>query len=287
MDLGVMVDLGDETMLAAEELAAFARFAEEAGCESIWVPDHVVLPERPATPYPYSTRGTVNPSTALPDPLVMLGWLAAVTGRLRLATGVLVLSQRQALVVAKQAATADALSGGRVLLGIGVGWQAEEMEALGVPFAERGARTEEAIAVVRAAWAGRDVSYTGRFQRFEGMDCFPRPRQPAGVPIVVGGGSAAAARRAGRLGDGYYPIGAGADHLGGLLAEMGAAAREVGRDPASIPVTYRAGRDAAECRRLAEMGVSRVVVRVRGEDLASLRDSLAAYLDDVFSVAGG
>jgi probable F420-dependent oxidoreductase len=280
-----MVDIGEETMLGADELAAFVRFAEDAGCESIWLPDHVVLPERPATPYPYSARGTVNPATALPDPLVMLGWLAAVTGRLRLATGVLVLSQRQALVVAKQAATADVLSGGRVLLGVGVGWQAEEMEALGVPFAERGARTDEAIAVLRTAWAGRDVTFSGRFQRFEAMDCFPRPRQVGGVPIVVGGGSPAAARRAGRLGDGYYPIGAGADSLARLLADMAAAARAAGRDPASIPVTYRAGRDAAECRRLADLGVSRLVVRVRGDGLPALRDSLAAYLDNVFSAA--
>src|SRR5712675_1142224 len=147
------------------------RLAEAAGFDSVFAVEHVVFPDNYTSVYPYAPGGRLpgGPSAKFPDPLIWLTWVAAATTRLRFMTAVLILPQRNPLVLAKEVATLDHLTGGRISLGIGVGWLKEEFEALGVPFEHRGARTDECIAAMRALWARDDASYDGRFVSFRGM----------------------------------------------------------------------------------------------------------------------
>ncbi|MDO9711144.1 LLM class F420-dependent oxidoreductase [Paracraurococcus lichenis] len=266
-----------------------ARLAEAAGFDSLFAVDHVVLPEHYDSPYPYSANGRLpgNITAAMPDPLVWLAFAAAATTRLRLMTAVIILPLRNPLVLAKQVATLDAMSGGRLDLGIGVGWLREEFDALGIPFAARGRRTDEYIAAMRALWRGEPASFAGEFVRFEGVRCTPAPPRGA-VPVIVGGHSEAAARRAGRLGDGFFPsIGAQVDTLP-LLAVARRAAAEAGRDPAAIELLMGcpgalpgSGQDplvAVEERR--RQGVGRVVLPL-GAFLPDLEDSLPRFGEQV------
>ena len=172
------------------------RTAEAAGFESVWTVEHVVYPDDYSSTYPYDRSGrmAMTSDTPLPDPLVWLTWVAAHTERLRLATGILILPQRNPLVLAKQVATLDELSGGRMDLGIGVGWLREEFEALGVPFEGRGRRTDDHVAAMRAVWDGDHAAHEGEFVSFSGVSVNPKPVNGR-VPIHVGGHTEAAARR--------------------------------------------------------------------------------------------
>jgi probable F420-dependent oxidoreductase len=171
--------------------------------------------------------------TVLPDPLIWLTWVAAHSRTIKLATGILILPQRNPAVLAKEVATLDYLSGGRVLLGIGVGWLEEEFRALGVPFERRGQRTDEYIEVMRKLWSSDNAHHEGEFLAFAGMSCNPKPVQRS-VPIVVGGHSRPAAIRAGMLGDGFIPLGGDVPELVDIMRQT-AAGR--GRDPSTIEVT--------------------------------------------------
>src|SRR4051794_38065760 len=181
----------------AEDAVEIARVAESAGCESIWAVEHVVVPDGYDSRYPYAADGRMGltGADAIPDPLDWLAFVAGVTTTLRLATGVLLLPQHNPVVLAKRAATIDALSGGRLMLGIGVGWLKEEAEAVGVTFTDRGRRTDEYIGAMRALWRDRPARYEGAFVRFSNVSSTPAPAQPDGVPIVVGGTSKGAVRR--------------------------------------------------------------------------------------------
>src|SRR5262249_37744224 len=159
---------------------------------------------------------------------------------------------RNPLILAKEVASLDVLSNGRVSLGIGVGWLREEFEALDVPFEQRGARADEYIDVLRRVWREPETSYDGRFTRFAPVKSFPQPVQPEGVPIHVGGHTEASARRAGRLGDGYFP-GALEPDLAHLLDVMRAAARDAGRDPDQIEITSGGVLDLDGVKRLADL----------------------------------
>ena len=172
-------------------------------------------------------------------------------------------------------ATLDQLSGGRVRLGVGIGWLREEFEAIGAPFEERAARTEEAIAAMRTLWSQKAPTFAGRFYRFQDARMWPKPVRGT-VPVVIGGHSEAAARRAGRLGDGYFPASADPASIPGLIEVMREAAAGAGRDPAALEVTVggRPGPDAFE--RMAAMGVDRVVVPLRALDLDSAHANIEA-----------
>ncbi|MCB1271722.1 MAG: LLM class F420-dependent oxidoreductase [Microthrixaceae bacterium] len=239
------------------------RAAESAGFESVWTVEHTVFPDDYESTYPYDSSGkmAMAADTPLPDPLIWLTWVAAHTERLRLATGILILPQRNPLVLAKTLATLDDLSGGRVELGIGVGWLREEFEALGVPFAGRGRRTDEYVEAMRALWDGDHAEYSGDFVDFSGVSVNPKPANGR-VPIHVGGHTEVAARRAGRLGDGFFP---GEGDLGSLLDVMRASAEEHGRDPEGIEITSTdpavwGDEPLAAIEALAAKGVSRVAV---------------------------
>jgi probable F420-dependent oxidoreductase len=215
-------------------------------------------------------------------------WVAATTTRLRFMTGVLILPQRNPLVLAKEVATLDYLSGGRIELGIGVGWLKEEFDALGVPFEHRGARADEHIAAMRALWAADDASYSGRYVKFSGVSSNPKPPRRH-VPIVVGGHSEAAAKRAGRLGDGFFPLNAGQHDIGPLIEMMRREAQSAGRDPTAISITTtcpglspkKMGTDwrPAIEERIA-LGVTQVIVPV-GSFLPDLEETLPRFGETV------
>ena len=235
--------------------------AEEAGFESAWTVEHTVVPENYKSAYPYSDDGKMaggQDDVPLPDPLVWMSYIAAVTTKIKLATGILILPQHNPVITAKQVATLDMMSGGRVLLGIGVGWMREEFEALGAPFEGRGARTDDYVAAMRALWSQEKATYKGEFTSFENIYCRPQPVNNT-VPIIVGGHSNAAARRAGRLGDGYFPArGAPADLIG--LARR--SAEEHGRNPDALDITTSFPDDMDEIPALAAAGVDRLLVPV-------------------------
>jgi probable F420-dependent oxidoreductase len=243
---------------AAVELA---QAAEAAGFDSIWTVEHVVVPHAYQSRYPYSPTGRMGAGLEdfpIPDPLIWLAYIASATRTIKLGTAILILPQRNPVVTAKAVATLDHLAGGgRVLLGIGVGWLAEEFAALGVPFEDRGARTDEYVAAMRTLWTQERATFKGRFVSFNDVFCRPLPAAP--IPIIVGGDTKAAARRAGRLGDGYFPArGAPAE----LFEEMRRAAVEAGRDPKTIEMTVAAPTEPSEIEALAKLGVTRVAVPI-------------------------
>ncbi|MGD9704237.1 MAG: TIGR03619 family F420-dependent LLM class oxidoreductase, partial [Acidimicrobiia bacterium] len=194
-------------------------------------------------------------------------------------TGILILPQRNPIVTAKEIATLDVLSGGRVQIGVGVGWLEEEFEAIGVPFAERGRRTDEHIAVMRALWSGR-ASFDGEFTRFGEAIAHPVPAQGQGVPIVIGGHTPIAARRAGRLGDGFFPGKGSVEELGALLAVMRSAAADAGRDPDQIVLTT-AARDLDGMKRLTDIGFTRFITPPPAYDVAQLPAAFARLQEEL------
>jgi probable F420-dependent oxidoreductase len=243
-----------------------ARAADENGFESIWTVEHVVYPDDYQSTYPYSADGRMPAvrSTPIPDPLIWLAYIASVTSRIRLATGILILPERNPVVLAKELATLDHLSGGRVELGIGVGWLREEFDALGIPWERRGARTDEYIEAMRALWASDGASFDGEFASFSGVSSNPKPPNGA-VRIVVGGHTRAAAERAGRLGDGLFPAHGSPKELADLLDIARQTAAASGRDPGALELTTGAPGNlsqdpAAVVEELASVGVSRIVV---------------------------
>lgn len=284
MKFGVMfVNAGPAS--DGEYAASLARIAEEAGFESLWAVEHVVVPSGYESPYPYSDTGRMpgGEDVPIPDPLVWLAYAAGVTDRIKLATGILILPQRNPVYTAKEVATLDRLSGGRVILGVGVGWLREEFEVLGVPFDERGGRTDEYIGLLRRMWSEPEVEHRGRFLEFRSVKSFPKPAQDGGPPIVVGGHTPAAARRAGRLGDGFFPARGALDELPGLLDEMRRAAKDAGRDPDGIEVTAGGALDVEGARKYADLGVARLVVPPLAFDLDGLREQLGRFGDEVIA----
>jgi probable F420-dependent oxidoreductase len=261
--------------------AELGAIAEEAGLESAWTVEHVVVPSGYASEYPYSRDGRMpgTDENPIPDPLIWLTWVAAHTTTLRLATGILILPQRNPVVLAKEVATLDVLSRGRVTLGIGVGWLAEEFDALGVPFSERAARTDEHVAVMRAVWSGADVDFDGAFTQLRGANVFPQPVTQS-VPIVVGGHTLAAARRAGRLGDGFFP---GKGDWGAQRDAMRVAAVDAGRDPDAIELTRGGAMDRDSVQAMLDDGVDRFVIPPLAFDPGGLRDALARFADEVMT----
>jgi probable F420-dependent oxidoreductase len=268
-----------------EGATALASIAEENGFESLWTVEHVVVPTDYRSTYPYSADGRMPGAedSPIPDPLIWLTWVAAATRSLRLATGILILPQRTPALLAKELATLDVLSGGRVTLGVGVGWLEEEFNALGVPFEHRGARTDEYIEALRVLWGEDESIYHGRFVDFERAKSYPKPVQSGGIPIAVGGHTPAAARRAGRLGDEFFPGVATLEQLEPLIEVMRAAAADAGRDPDAIGVTTMGATDVDSIKRFADRGVTRMVIPNFGGDPQRWRSRLGAFADSVIS----
>lgn len=275
-----------------EATAAVAEAAERAGFESLWTGDHLIIPADYASTYPYSDTGRMAVDGPIPmaEVLVWAAHVAAVTSTIRLGTGVLVVPQRQPVLLAKQAATVATLSGGRLLLGVGSGWLAEEFAAVGADFATRGPRLDESIAAMRELWANDAADFDGRFTSFTGAQLAPRPPGDR-VPIIVGGDSPVAARRAGRLGDGWFPAKADRDAIGPLTEILAAEAERHGRTADDVEVTVSdssiwSGAEAAgTIDAWAALGVDRVVLSPQTLDPARLTDQLTAFGHEVITDA--
>jgi probable F420-dependent oxidoreductase len=259
-------------------VAGVARAAEAAGLESLWGGEHVVLPDPQAPPSPMA------PQDRILDPLIALTYCAAVTTRVRLGTGIIILPQRNPLVLAKELASLDTLSNGRLIVGIGVGYLEPEFRALGAPFEHRGAVTDEYLAAMRAIWSQAKPAYQGRFVSFAGVQAHPQPVQRPHPPIVVGGRTAAAFRRAVQQGHGWYgfaldPEGA-AQALAGLRRAAEQYARPAHLGPLEISITpgRGAGVDLATAEKFAGLGVHRLILMPSPKlDGAGLE----RYVDDV------
>jgi len=254
--------------VTGEGAADLAVAAEQAGFDSLWTVEHVVVPKGYQSPYPYSRSGKMAGGVEdfdLPDPLIWLAYIAALTETLLLGTGIVILPQRNPVILAKEAASLDVLSGGRLVLGIGAGWLAEEFAALGVPFEDRGARTDDYIRALRALWSEGPSSHRGEFISFEDVYSRPRPAQRS-IPIVVGGHSRRAARRAGELGDGFFPNGASHEEVADLIMHARRCAEDAGRDPAALQITVGSRPDPVTIERWAEIGADRVVIGNIGVD---------------------
>lgn len=276
-------------MALPEGAAAIGRFAEESGFESIWTVEHTVVPAGYQSTYPYSPDGRMpgTEDAPIPDPLIWLTWVAAHTSTIRLGTGILILPQRNPVVLAKEVATLDVMSGGRVELGIGVGWLEEEFDAIGVPFEGRGQRADDHVEALRALWTQEAASHTGPFVSFDRAISRPQPVQGS-VPIVVGGHSEAAARRAGRLGDGFFPGKGDHRRLAELITIMRESAAEHGRDPDAIEVTSGGNgalgsRALDEVKALQDLGVSRVIIPPLAFDPEGQKRAFGEYAEAVIA----
>lgn len=249
----------------AEGVVQMAVAAEQAGVESVWTVEHVIWPSNYDSEYPYSPTGKMpgDKTSSIPDPLVWLAFVAAHTTNLRLGTGIVILPERNPLIFAKEVATLDRLSNGRMELGIGVGWLEEEFDALGVPWPQRGARTDEYVHAMRELWASDDASYHGEFVSFDNVSSNPKPAN-ASVPFTIGGHSAAAAKRAGRLGDGFFPGKGSIADLTEMIDIVRQTAAEHDRDADAIEITAAHpglfGDDpVGAAQELASIGVSRTI----------------------------
>ncbi len=221
-----------------EVIAGFARAAEEAGFDSLWVFDHVVLPREQRTPYPNSDDGKIGyPHTSdLLEPLMLLPFVAAVTTRIAIGTSVLVLPMRQPVLHAKMLATLDRLCNGRLIAGLGTGWWKEEFEVLGVPFERRGRRMDESIELIQALWRDEYVDFHGEFFDCDGWACNPKPVN-GHIPIWIGGESRSQLRRVGRYADAWHAGARSLPAVPELFEVAREAAAEAGRDPSQLLLT--------------------------------------------------
>lgn len=267
-----------------EWLVQFAGLASDVGADSLWVAEHMAMPTTTTSRYPYTESGVpgFTPFDPFPDPIEWLTWLSAVNTDVRLCPGVIILPQHNPLQLAKRLATLDHLSKGRAMVGVGAGWQREEMDAFGVDYETRGSRMDECIEALRALWADGAATYEGKHVSFRDMASYPKPVQPGGVPIIVGGSTNPAARRAGRLGDGYIPVSVTHERLAELLDLMTKSAVDAGRDPASIELTLQAKPETTvdDVKRFADMGASRFMLAVRSDiPFDEARASVERFVD--------
>ncbi|MET3960267.1 putative F420-dependent oxidoreductase [Marmoricola sp. OAE513] len=281
MEFDVIAPVGATTTADPAWMVPFAQHVEACGFGSLVAVEHAVMLSEYSSIYPYDASGRVELAAdcPVPDPLELLSFLAGATTTLGLATGVLVLPNHHPVVLAKRIATLDALSGGRFRLCVGMGWMREEVEACGVDFETRGRRADEQIEVLRALWSGEPTTHEGEFFSFAHAVCRPAPGERS-IPIHVGGHTRAAARRAGRLGDGLQPLGVAGEELVELRRLMASSAEEAGRDPEALELSlgHLVTRiDEGKVERLAQAGATRVVLAMSDTtDLDRARDELSA-----------
>lgn len=283
MKVSVVAPVGDGVTANPDWLVAFAHHLESCGFESIVVVEHTVLLTRYDSVYPYDSSGRVRlpADCPIPDPLDLLAFLASHTSTLGLATGVLVLPNHHPVVLAKRVATVDALSQGRLRLCVGVGWLKEELEACGADFESRGERVDEQLAVLRALWAEQSegASFHGKYFSFDNVMSYPKPVAAERFPVHIGGHSRAAARRAGRFGDGFQPLGVTGPGLASLIALMRDEAASAGRDAAALEVSLGhsvSKVDAERAGSLIDQGADRLVLAMPPTaDIEQAKDMLS------------
>ena len=295
-------------------LAQIAQAGDRLGYYCMVAGDHILVPNRIASPYPYTVGGEfpTGESGEYFEQLTLLTYLAGVTQRIRLAPSVMIVPYRPPLLAAKILATLDVLSQGRLILGVGVGWMAEEFAALDTPpFAERGAVTDEYLRAYKELWTSPEPEFDGKYVQFSGIQFLPKPVQQPHPPIWVGGQSRAALRRAATLGDGWHPVGAipaatlEPEELAGDLATLHRFAEQAGRDPSTLAVSMKAplydpGTMQSGPRRrfsgptdailedvhtYSEIGVSHIIFDIRGRDLTRALERLDWFAGEVMAAA--
>ncbi|MGW6142571.1 LLM class F420-dependent oxidoreductase [Streptomyces sp. NPDC055140] len=297
--LGMMAPFTDGLITSGGFLRDLAGTLEECGVESLWTVEHVAVAERYEPLYPYSNDGRIPGSSGavpMPDPLETIAFLAGASSSLRFGTAMIVAPLHSPVVLAKRAATIDRHSDGRLMLGLGIGWQKEEYAAVGVPYKDRGQRLEECVGAMRALWGSGPASYQGRHVSFEGLHSLPRPAGGT-VPVVLGGNSDPAVRRAGRIGDGWFPYTITPEDFARQADLLREAARGEGRLEGAVEITVwpgscdreRAG-DPSWVRGFVDAGATRLVIapHIRGSDglsgprgLDALREQIDRYRAEV------
>ncbi|MCP2279129.1 LLM class F420-dependent oxidoreductase [Nocardia amikacinitolerans] len=290
MRLGMLMPYLDGLVTSGGFLREFAAAAEDCGLESLWTVEHVVVAQDYEPLYPYSPDGKMpggDLGVPMTDPLETLAFLAGASTTLKLGTAMVVAPLHSPVVLAKRAATLDIQSGGRLLLGLGIGWQKEEYAAIGVPFADRGARLDECIGAMRALWTESPAGYSGTHVSFDKQFCLPQPSRP--VPIVLGGNSVPAVRRAGLVGDGWFPYTITSDDFARGADRIREIATAEGRSEDAVEMTIWPGSrdftrefDADFVRPYVRAGASRIVLTppMFGEEsLLTGVERLADYVD--------
>lgn len=292
---GLIAPVARKVATCGSFLQEYAGTVEECGVDSVWAVEHVIVADAYEPLFPYSPEGRMPlgaDKAAMPDPLELLSYLAASSSELLLGTAVIVAPLHSPAVLAKRASTLALLSDGRLRLGLGIGWQREEYAAVGVPYSDRGRRLEECIIAMRALWAGPSASHSGKYWSFSNVSCNPRPSEGA-VPIVLGGNTDAAVRRAGRLAEGWFPYTISPEEFATQAEVLRSAACDAGRDPSTIEMTVWPGscdpgaeRDVDWVRRYVTAGADRLVFAPRlskPDGLPALRDDICRYRDEVIA----
>jgi probable F420-dependent oxidoreductase len=283
MNIGVHV-VNARPWATAESIVSLGTRAEALGFDSLWVSDQIVIPSEVSSSFTYGTTGTydIESNQNFFEALSVLSYLAGRTTRVKLGTSVLVLPYRQPLVVAKQWATLDALSGGRTILGVGAGFMREQFEVLGIDtFDRRGAATDDAIRIFRAAWApGAEVSFTGELSRFPPVRFLPKPARPGGPPIWVGGNGRRSIRRAAELGDGWHVVRVGVNEMRVGVATLHELLDRNGREPSDVVPSAKFRLYASGTDPLGEPHESELTGRAEliAEKIRSYRDAGLRYL---------
>lgn len=296
--IGVLAPYAPGLITSGPFLRRFAATLEDCAVESVWAVEHVIIAEDYEPNYPYNDAGRLASrpgATPMPDPLELLAFIAASSASLRLGTAVVIAPLHSAAVLAKRAATIDRLSDGRLMLGLGIGWQREEYAAVGAEFTRRGLQLDECIMAMRALWAGGPSTFRGETVSFDAVHLVPKPLHGS-VPIVLGGHSAAAVQRAGRVADGWFPFTASPEVFADAAAAMRASAQAAGRDPAAIEITAWPGScdpsrefDPDWVRAYVAAGASRLVLALplaTADDLANVPDHIARYRSEVIAHLG-
>lgn len=282
MHVGVIIPNAG-TKATPANIVSVARWGEELGFHSVWVTDHVALPERVDSWYPYRTHGRWDYSsdTNWLDPLLALQWAAAVAPSLQIGTSIIVVPLRNPLLLAKQISTLDYLTGGRVILGAGAGWMKEEFDLIGQSYENRGKRLLEMVALMRRCWSGDEVHFEGQFYNVSGFRMYPTPLKKD-IPVIWGGHSDAAIRRCARTGDGWHPTQITVEALAEGMEKLRQYCGEFGRDPKTVPIVARPGNiyavDHETHARHLELGVTHLVadtpIKQEDPDLKLLRGEM-------------
>ncbi len=259
MKIGMNTRFSSQSM----DVALIAQKAESLGFESLWLPEHIVMPVHVTTRYQGSPDGTIPPSMSdIGDPFVGLARASAVTKTIKLGTGVCLIPERNPLLLAKEIATLDHFSNGRFIFGIGAGWLQEETEIMGGNFAHRWSQTREAILVMQALWTKEEAEYRGKFYDFPPVRSFPKPFQHPHPPILLGGSARNVFQRVVAWGDGWMPTRATPEDIKRGRATLDELAGAAGRDPSSIDITvFGEASDPEALKRFEEAGADRAIVR--------------------------
>lgn len=279
MKIGVVpINIG----VPGDVMIQHAQLAESAGLESVWTFEHVIVPVDYASKYPYNESGKMGaaPETPFLDPLIALTAIAANTKTIRLGTGVNILSQVNPLLMAKQAASLDAIAGGRLMLGLGIGWLKEEFAAMGVPFERRGARFDDYVAAMRKVWSGDVVEHDSDFLNWHGFKSYPLP---TGLTVHIGGNKGKAFERVAKLGDGWFAPTADPEKLAPQLETLKAACADAGRDMAEIEISCMWGMNGGVdmVKQFEDLGVSRLIVPVLDPTAGPPADIIKKLGDEV------